>query len=256
MENNSKQNNNIENWSEGNVHLKNLLLSCIDNNVQSMYSCAGHGKKKPAYITLKMDESTIPKIYNIIKSLHEKDDISYRFAQKEYGKDASFTVYMAKENLRESNMDTVSEALSREAKLDELPNNLRTVIKLSEIFRTNEIEYDLEYSLGKKRNLTIDNLKFADKVHLYNEDFKSMGFKIKKDLANNPVYQMKGLKSGAKEQTMLNSILSFVSKRYPKKREDSFFEELHDMKKDVEFMGKTSELTKINEKQKDVKEIG
>ena len=48
-----------------------------------MYSCAGHGMKKIAYITLKMDESTIPKIYNIIKSLHEKDDISYRFAQKE-----------------------------------------------------------------------------------------------------------------------------------------------------------------------------
>ena len=67
MENNSKQNNNIENWSEGNVHLKNLLLSCIDNNVQSMYSCAGHGKKKSAYITLKMDESTITKIYNITK---------------------------------------------------------------------------------------------------------------------------------------------------------------------------------------------
>ena len=62
MENNSKQNNNIENWSEGNVHLKNLLLSCIDNNVQSMYSCAGHGKKKSAYITLKMDESTIRQI--------------------------------------------------------------------------------------------------------------------------------------------------------------------------------------------------
>lgn len=37
-----------------------------------MYSCAGHGMKKLAYITLKMDESTIPKIYNIIKSLHEK----------------------------------------------------------------------------------------------------------------------------------------------------------------------------------------
>ena len=48
-----------------------------------MYSCAGHGMKKLAYIILKMDESTILKIYNIIKSLHEKDDISYRFAQKE-----------------------------------------------------------------------------------------------------------------------------------------------------------------------------
>lgn len=256
MENNSKQISDIEKWSEGNIHLKNLLLNCIDNNIPSMYSCAGHGKKKPAYITLKMDESTTPKIYNIMKALQKKEDISYRLAQKEYGKDTSFTVYMAKENLRESNMDTISEALSKEAKLDELPNNLRTVIKLSEIFRNNEFGYDLEYSLGKKRNLTIENLKFADKVHLYNEDFKSMGFRIKKDLANNPVYQIKGLKFGVKEQTMLNSIISFVSKKYPRIQEDSFFEELHDMKKDVEVIEKTSELTKINEKQKDVKEIG
>lgn len=250
MENNSKQISDIEKWSEGNVHLKKLLLNCIDNNVPSMYSCAGHGKKKPAYITLKLDESTTPKIYNIIKALQGKESISYRFAQKEYGKDANFTIYMLKENLRESNIDIISEALSREAKLDELPNNLRTVIKLSEIFRNNEFGYDLEYSLGKKRNLTIENLKFADKVHLYNDDFKSMGFRIKKDLANNSVYQMKELKSGAKEQTMLNSILSFVSKKYPKTKETSFVDDLHDMTKDVTKKEECLAQVKPKEKQK------
>lgn len=248
-------NEEIEQWSEGNTHLKHLLLSCRSSLVPSMYSCAGHGRKNPAYITLRMDKNTMPKIYNIMKSLQDKESISFLFSQKEYGKDPSFTVYMYKEKLRDSYMDIISESLTKEAKLDELPDSYKSIIRLSNIFRTNEIGYDLEYNNGKKRTLDISSLKFGNGAHLFEEDFKKLGFKCKKDPFN-WLHYIKKLHSGVKEQTDLNSILDFVSKRYSHPQKNSFIEELHNMKKDVTVVSETSGLTKIKEKQKDVKEIG
>ena len=51
----------IKEWSEGNKHLENLLISCRENEIPSMFCCCGHGKDSTAYITLKMNNYTIKK---------------------------------------------------------------------------------------------------------------------------------------------------------------------------------------------------
>ena len=65
----------INEWSEGNEHLEKLLIACRENNVPSMFCCAGHGKNSTAYIVFKMNKETIRKIYSIINSLKNTNDL-------------------------------------------------------------------------------------------------------------------------------------------------------------------------------------
>jgi hypothetical protein len=142
----------IKQWSEGNEHLKKLLVSCRENNISSMFCCAGHGKDKPAYITVQMNDKTIVKIYNIINSVSDENNISFRFAQKEFGVDPSFTIYMLNEKNKNNIMDNLSKATKEEINLNILPNNFRQCFKLTDILQNNDIGFDLEYEIGKNKN--------------------------------------------------------------------------------------------------------
>lgn len=205
----------IENWSEGNEHLKNLLTSCRDNEVSSMYSCAGHGKGKPTYITVEMNEQTIEKIYNIISQTSDIKDISFRFAQKEFGKDPNFTIYMNKEKNKDEIMDIISQAMTQEKSKSELPENLQMITQIVDIFQNEDIGFDLVYGIEKNSNsLLLENLKFANSKYMDNSDFKKMGLKLRKDMFGNKQYIRKGIKHGQKEQQTLGNILRYLSKIY------------------------------------------
>lgn len=207
----------IENWSEGNEHLKNLLTSCRDNEVSAMHSCAGHGKGKPAYITVEMNEQTIGKIYNIISQMSDIKDISFRFAQKEFGKDPNFTIYMNKEKTKDEIMDIISQAMTQEKSKSELPENLQMITQIVDIFQNEDIGFDLVYGIEKNSNsLLLENLKFANSKYMDNSDFKKMGLKLRKDK-----YIRKGIKDGPKEQQTLGNILRYLSKIYDIEQEKS-----------------------------------
>lgn len=177
-----KQNEEILKWSEGNEHLQRLLQNCRENNVPSMFCCAGHGKGKPAYITVRMNEETIGKVYSIMSNMADMKDIGFRFAQKEFGRDPSFTVYMNNEREKNNIMDIISKAMSQEQQMDSLPNNFKMLIQISKIFIQNEVGFDLEYGMGRNNKLILENLKFGNSQYIEQSDFKQMGLRLKRDI--------------------------------------------------------------------------
>jgi len=207
----------IESWAEGNEHLKNLLTSCRDNEVPSMYSCAGHGKGKPAYITVEMNTKTITKIYNIISQISEIKDISLRFAQKEFGKNPNFTIYMNNEKNKNEIMDIISKSMVQEKTKQELPNNFKILTDIVDIFQNENMGFDLVYDIGKKRNnLLLENFKFANSKYMDDNDFKEIGFKTKKDIFSNKKYIRNGIVQGTKEQNVLGDIFNYLATIYDK----------------------------------------
>ena len=207
----------IESWAEGNEHLKNLLTSCRDNEVPSMYSCAGHGKGKPAYITVEMNTKTITKIYNIISRISEIKDISLRFAQKEIGKNPNFTIYMNNEKNKNEIMDIISKSMVQEKTKQELPNNFKILTDIVDIFQNENMGFDLVYDIGKKRNnLLLENFKFTNSKYMDDNDFKEIGFKTKKDIFSNKKYIRNGIVQGTKEQNVLGDIFNYLATIYDK----------------------------------------
>lgn len=204
----------IENWSEGNEHLKKLLESCRDNQVPSMYCCAGHGDGRPAYITVQMNEKTMGKIYHIMSQLADKKEIGFRFAQKEFGKDTSFTVYMGQEREKDQIMDIISEAMIEEKEKSELPADFQMLTDISGKFMNEEVGFDLEYSIGKNRNkLLMENLRFGNSQYIEKSDFKRMGLKARKDMYGNTQYYRNGM-NAEKSKEALEGIFQGVSQIY------------------------------------------
>lgn len=204
----------FENWSEGNENLRNLLRSCRDNNVPSMFCCAGHGKEKPAYITIQMNEQTNGKIYNIMNKMSNLKDISFRFAQKEFGQDPSFTVYMNNEQSKNEIMDIISLAMTEERAKEELPLNFQKLIDINNIFQSEDIGFDLQYNIGKRNNsLLLENLKFANSKWLEKSDFKNIGLKSKKNMFGKMQYFRNGIRNG-KDTEVLNDVLGNLNKVY------------------------------------------
>lgn len=204
----------FENWSEGNENLRNLLRSCRDNNVPSMFCCAGHGKEKPAYITMQMNEQTNGKIYNIMNKMSKVKDISFRFAQKEFGQEPSFTVYMNNEKSKNEIMDSISLAMTEEKTKEELPVNFQKLIDISNIFQSEGIGFDLQYDIGKKsNNLLLENLKFANSKWLEKSDFKKIGLKSRKNMFGRMQYFRNSIRNG-KDTDVLNDILGELNQIY------------------------------------------
>lgn len=204
----------IENWSEGNEHLRNLLKSCRDNKVPSMFSCAGHGKGKPAYVTVQMNEQTIGKIYSIMSQMTDVKDISLRFAQKEFGKDPSFTIYMQNEQSKNEVMDMISLALAQEKTKDELPENFQKLIQINDIFKNEDIGFDLGYDIGKSNNkLLLENLKFGNSEWLEKSDFKRMGLRSRENMFGKMQYFKNGIKN-EKESNILGGIIENLNQIY------------------------------------------
>lgn len=204
----------FENWSEGNENLRNLLRNCRDNNVPSMFCCAGHGKEKPAYITMQMNEQTNGKIYNIMNKMSKVKDISFRFAQKEFGQEPSFTVYMNNEKSKNEIMDSISLAMTEEKTKEELPVNFQKLIDISNIFQSEGIGFDLQYDIGKKsNNLLLENLKFANSKWLEKSDFKKIGLKSRKNMFGRMQYFRNSIRNG-KDTDVLNDILGELNQIY------------------------------------------
>lgn len=218
----------IKLWSEKNEHLQKLLINCRENNIPSLFCCAGHDKNRPAYITVQMNDKTIGKIYNIINSVSDVKNISFRFAQKEFGKDPSFTIYMLNQKNKNNIMDILSEATKRERNLEDLPQNFGQCLEVIDILKNNDIGFDLEYQIGKsKNNLSIQNIKYGNAQYIEKTDFKEMGFKSRKDMFGRSNYYINNISKGNKEYKVLNNVIERLNKIYNNEIEEKTLEKLN-----------------------------
>ncbi len=210
----------IENWSEGNERLRNLLTGCKENELPSMFCCAGHGKDKSAYITVQMNEQTKKKIYNIMDKLSDIKDISFRFAQKEFAEDPSFTVYMNNEKSKNEIMDIISLAMTQEMEKDQLPKNFKKLTDIIDKFKTEDIGFDLLYEIGKNKNkILLENLKFGNSEWIEKSDFKKMGFNSRTDMFGKLQYYRNGI-SKEKEESIFNNILDNLTQIFNSERKE------------------------------------
>lgn len=236
----------IKQWSEGNEHLQKLLINCRENNIPSMFCCAGHGKNRPAYITLQMNDKTIGKIYNIINSIYAEKNISFRFAQKEFGIDSCFTIYMLNEKNKNNIMDNLSKATKKEINIDSLPNNFKQCFKLTDILKNNDIGFDLEYYIGKsKNNLSIQNIKYGNVQYIEKTDFKAMGFKSRKDMFGKSNYYINNISKGNKEFKVLNNVIERLNNIYNKEIEKNTLEKLNFMQRVAKKISSNKLLKKL-----------
>lgn len=204
----------IENWSEGNEHLRNLLRSCRDNHVPSMYCCAGHGKDKPAYITVQMNEQTIGKIYHIMAQVADRKEIAFRFAQKEFGKEPSFTIYLNDKQTQDEIMDVIAGAMSKEEQCENLPETFQMLAQISDNFVEEQIGFDLEYQMGKKNNrLLLENLRVGNGRYIGKSDLKKVGLKPRKDMFGKFQYVKNGMNQ-EKSNKVLSNLLTNLTQNY------------------------------------------
>ena len=175
----------IKEWSEGNEHLEKLLLACKLNNILSMFCCAGHDKNKPAYIMLKMNKETIGKIYSIINSLKNTNNISIDFSRIPIFSDVRFVVHMYDENEKNSIMDSMAKATYREERLENLPENFRKLVEVAELLVDNNFNFDLSYYTGKEKSIYFRNFILKDTKYPFNSKIKEMGFTLIENGANN-----------------------------------------------------------------------
>ena len=61
----------IEEWTEGNVHLKEAIYQCIEHGVSTVASCAGHGSfnNNDPYLAFKYTNESSKTIYSILNAI-------------------------------------------------------------------------------------------------------------------------------------------------------------------------------------------
>ena len=172
---------NIKQWSEGNVHLEELLKSCVINNVPSYWCCEGHGKGS-AHISLELSENTENKIYNAINNIKEKDGVSISLtkyiANEKNNERDGMHIDIKNENNKNEVFDIISQSL--EAPLNEKNETIEIIRKVQKVFLNlkNTFPYiSINYELIYPKKIT---MRFqGGKNHELAKNLVSIGFDIK-----------------------------------------------------------------------------
>lgn len=252
--NNEPTDQDIKEWAEGNKYLERLLIACRENGVPSMFCCAGHDKNKPAYIMLKMNKETIGKIYSIINSLKNTDNISIDFSRIPIFPDARFVVHMYDENEKNLVMDSMTEATYREERLENLPENFQKLLEVAKLLVDNKFNFDLSYYKEKERKIYFRNLILEDTKYPFNRKIKEMGFTLIENGANNH-YFIDGITED-KEHNVWEKVLDGMKNicaEVNKDKEDTSVE-YNQRKRFQEIISKNGEYRKLSRTVNTIKE--
>lgn len=183
---NKPTNLDIKEWSEGNEHLEKLLISCRENNIPSMYCCAGHGGKRTAYITLQMNEQTWGKIYSLIHYLQNIPNTSFTFSHKDIFPDDRFSIHMLEEESKDGIMDSLAEAVTVEKKIKDLSIESQQLIGIVKTLLENKANFDLSYyHYDVNREIYLQNLIFKNHVYIDERKLTKLGLNPIRNGSNN-----------------------------------------------------------------------
>ena len=248
----------IKKWSEGNEHLEKLLIACRENGIPSMFCCSGHEKDSTAYITLKMNDQTIKKVYSIINYLNNTKNVSLVFSRNAMFEDSKFSVYMHDENEKNSIMDIISRAISQEENFENLSINSQILLEIAELLISNKFNFDLTYYKGREKGICFRNILLESTNYPFDKKMEQMGFFYKRNgLVTR--YLIKGI-NDINEQKILEKILKgmenicaeFGGNRSSEYQERILFERI--LSKDGQLKGK-SNLSACESNNKGMKEI-
>lgn len=172
----------IKEYSENDVVLEELLITCLNNDIQTLFSCCGHNKIfHEAYLTIELDKNNLYLISNTMNLLKSNDSISYNFSKKLETNKIQFTIYIKRKKSRHIVMKQLIEEFKINYKKESnLVKTDEEIINLIETLRNEECAFNMYYKKGISNKLLIyslesNNLSKEHKEKIFN-DFK---FKVK-----------------------------------------------------------------------------
>lgn len=187
----------IKEYSENDLVLEELLITCLNNNIKTLFSCSGHNKiLKEAYVTIELDENNLYLISNTMNLLKSNNSIRYNFSKKLETNKIQFSIYIKKIKSRHIVMKQLIEEFKINYKKESnLVKTDEAIINLVEVLKNEECSFNMYYKKGISNKLLIqslvsNNLSKDSKEKLF-EDYK---FKLENPTKGIEIFHKKFLK--------------------------------------------------------------
>lgn len=182
----------ITEFSEGNKNLKKAIVSCIENNVKTIASCAGHGISVSPYLSMIVTSENIYNILSIMDCVAKKKgtSISLSFNEKI---ESVLTIYA--NNLNKNRIFREIERAAREKKKpEEVNEEVRALWEMHKNLRLHSHRFNELYNTATYINgYNSKEINFIFHTDYYSiiEIIKSLKLKHKKDLLGTKIYYHK-----------------------------------------------------------------
>lgn len=137
----------ISEWSENNKHLENAITNCIDNNIPTFASCAGHEMFDSPYLSLKVNKNNLGRILNIMNSALDINSTSIALSYMEkQGTILTVTTDMLHKN---KVFDKIAEASREEINVQGAIPEVKELYNMHKNLRIHYQEHEIEVKRAK-----------------------------------------------------------------------------------------------------------
>lgn len=132
-------------FSEGNIHLEQLLIDCGEEGIETFACCIGHereeGEYDPPYIVLCIPYERKKRIYRILASVYDIENIFMRIGNSCYkgNNNSDIFLYISSFNA-DILFSTISRAITSKQKLNLANEDEEEIVKIVELI--NDHRYD------------------------------------------------------------------------------------------------------------------
>lgn len=242
-ENNEEKSLAIKEWSENNKHLENAITSCIDNNIPTFASCAGHKLLDLPYLSLKVNKNNLGKILNIMNALSCNNGTELALSyMAEQGSILTITTDMLHKN---SVFDEVSKAAKGKMNFQDTIPVVQELYNMHRSLRTHFQEHEIEIKKSRSfRTMTIiPYTQLLDRYILDKLDLKRIEQQSKLE------YRKRFFRTD-KLREVATTMITMVDDTFKENAEDDLFEQ-----EDEEKRNDLKSRIKVNIKPVNVDEI-
>ena len=190
----------IREWSENYKPLENAIGSCIDNNVPTIASCAGHSLMDSAYISMPVNKENLGKIINIMNSVANIRNTEICLSYME----SQGTILTVSSDMfhRKSMFNTIEKSTTKTMDIGEAFPNVQDLWNAHKELRLHDVGHSLE----------VTNSRFSQRLILrpYSDELSHIldDLKLKKDDYTGCYYKTFISKKGLKNfyQDMIENV--------------------------------------------------
>lgn len=221
----------ISDWAEGNTHLQYAIGSCIDNNIPTHASCAGHHITDSPYLSMLISKQNLGNILNIMDKVSKERNMKIaldlnilKFCEDDTKYESVLTVYSNMFNKNKC-FDIIEDAAKSSINLEQASPIVQELWKTHQTIRTCGDKYwKPSNSISYKKTLFSNELESRLYIsdNYMEEILSTAGFHTTTDGIGNPVYIRKA--SIKDLSTILQNISQGVDETFIVDEEDEFYE--------------------------------